>query len=141
MNPTMGIPINWLAVLVAAVISMITGYLWYGPLFGNAWMKETGVSRKDMEKNMGMKYGIMFVGAIIMAWVLDHALTFGISYLGFGGVNGAFSGAFFNWLGFVLPVTLGMKLMEDRSWKLWMIQNGYYLITLMLMSVVLVMWK
>lgn len=137
----MGIPINWLAVFVAAVVSMVTGYLWYGPLFGKAWMKETGVSKKDMEKGMGMKYGIMFVGAIIMAYVYDNALIFAISYVGFGGVPGALTGAFYNWLGFIMPVTLGMKLMEDRSWKLWIIQNGYYLVTLMLMGIVLVMWK
>lgn len=137
----MGVPINWLAVLVAAVISMVLGYLWYGPLFGKAWMKETGVSKKVMDKNMGMKYGILFIGAILMAWVFDHALVFAITFLGIGGVTGGLMGAFFNWLGFIAPVTAGIVLMEDRSFKLWLIQNGYYLATLMLMSVVLVMYK
>lgn len=140
----MGVPINWIAVLAAAVVSMITGYVWYGPLFGKAWMKEVGLSKADMDKRdktIGMRMGTLFVGSILMAWVFNHALIFAIDYLGIGGVNGALMGAFFNWLGFIMPVTLGMKLMEDRSWKLWTIQNGYYLVTLALMGVVLVMWK
>lgn len=136
----MGVPLNYLAVLVAAVVAMIVGYVWYGPLFGKAWMKETGVSKAETERNMSMKYGLMFLGSLVMSWVLAHALIFAIDYLGFGGVNGALAGAFFNWLGFVLPVTLGVTLMEGRSAKLLFIQNGYYLVTLSLMAVVLVLW-
>ncbi len=136
----MGVPINLLAVFAGAVISMIVGAIWYGPLFGNAWMKEAGVSKKETESNTGYKYGIMFVGSLVMSWVLAHALIFAIDYLGFGGVNGALAGAFFNWMGFVAPVTLGYTLMEGRSGKLWGILNGYYFVTLCLMSLVLVLW-
>jgi hypothetical protein len=34
--------INWLGVLVATVIYMVLGALWYGPLFGKVWMKAMG---------------------------------------------------------------------------------------------------
>lgn len=34
--------INWLAVVVATVIYMVLGGLWYGPLFGKTWMRATG---------------------------------------------------------------------------------------------------
>jgi hypothetical protein len=30
--------INPLAVLIATIVPMLLGFLWYGPVFGNAWM-------------------------------------------------------------------------------------------------------
>ena len=35
------VEINYLAVLVAAIASMALGFLWYGPLFGNQWKKQS----------------------------------------------------------------------------------------------------
>ena len=34
--------INHLAVIAAAIASFVLGGLWFGPLFGSAWMKENG---------------------------------------------------------------------------------------------------
>ena len=43
--------VNYLAVLVAAIVSMVIGGLWYSPLlFGNVWMKLSGITQKDVEK-------------------------------------------------------------------------------------------
>lgn len=47
---------------------------------------------------------------------------------------------FWNWLGFVAPVTLGAVLWEGKHWKLWFLNNGYYLVTLLLMGAVLALW-
>jgi hypothetical protein len=50
--------INYLAVLVAALVSMVIGGLWYSPLlFGNIWMKLSGITQKDVEK--AKKQGMM----------------------------------------------------------------------------------
>lgn len=38
------VPVNYLAILVAAVLSMVLGFLWYGPLFGKEWTKLMGVT-------------------------------------------------------------------------------------------------
>ena len=38
------IGINWIATLVAAIVPMFIGFIWYhGKTFGNRWMKETGL--------------------------------------------------------------------------------------------------
>ncbi|MBI3341870.1 DUF1761 domain-containing protein, partial [Candidatus Curtissbacteria bacterium] len=34
--------INYMAVVAAAVVNMVLGFLWYGPLFGKPWMKMMG---------------------------------------------------------------------------------------------------
>jgi len=41
-------------VLAALVAMCIVGFVWYGPLFGKAWSKYTGIKEndKEMKKNM-----------------------------------------------------------------------------------------
>ena len=39
-----------LATLVASVLAFALGGLWYGPLFGNAWMAEHGFTKEQLEK-------------------------------------------------------------------------------------------
>ena len=36
--------VNWLAVIVGAVVAFLLGWLWYSPkLFGTQWAKDVGV--------------------------------------------------------------------------------------------------
>ena len=39
--------LNWLAILVATVAAFVLGGLWYGPLFGKAWMAALGKTEED----------------------------------------------------------------------------------------------
>ena len=43
--------INYLAVIVCGVISMIVGAMWYGPILGKLWMKQYGYTEEDLKKN------------------------------------------------------------------------------------------
>jgi hypothetical protein len=38
----MNLDVNWLAVLVAAVVTFVLGGVWYGPLFGKVWRAAEG---------------------------------------------------------------------------------------------------
>lgn len=138
------VPINYMAVLTAAVVSMVVGFLWYGPLFGKMWIKEMGWSKTDMEKakkkGMAKQYGLMFVGSLVMSYVLAHATIFASAYMHVTGVPAGLMSGLWNWLGFVAPVTLGSVLWEGKSWKLWGLNNGYYLVTLLAMGTVLAVW-
>jgi Protein of unknown function (DUF1761) len=51
------------------------------------------------------------------------------------------SAAFFTWLGFFLPQTLGQKAWEGRSWKLVFINAIYNLIGLSITGLILAHWK
>ncbi len=46
------VDINYGAVLVAAIIEIVLGFLWYGPFFGKMWMKSIGVT-EGKTKGMG----------------------------------------------------------------------------------------
>ena len=141
----MQIPINYLAVGGAAIASMVIGFLWYGPLFGKMWMALSGITQEQIaaskKKGMTKQYALMFVGSLVMAYVLAHALVFASAYLKTSGVSAGLMAGFWNWLGFVAPVTLGSVLWEGKSPKLWILNNGYYLVSLLLMGVILALWQ
>lgn len=139
------VPINYLAVLVAAVASMAIGFAWYGPLFGKQWMALSGISPEKISatkgKGMGPIYALASLGSLVMSYVLAHALVFASSYLNVSGVSAGLMTGFWNWLGFVVPVTLSSVLWEGKSWKLWRLNCSYYLVSLLAMGVILAVWQ
>ena len=140
------VPINYLAVIAAAISNMVLGFLWYGPLFGKTWSalmswgEMTPEKMKEMQKKMMPGYAISFVGALLMAFVLSHALVFASAYLNESGVWAGLQTGFWNWLGFVVPVTVGVVIWDGKPWKLWILTNAYWVISLMVMGVILAVW-
>jgi len=76
------------------------------------------------------------IGSALMAFVLIHAVHYA------GAQNWAQGAAvgFFNWLGFVAVATLGSVTFEKRSLQLYLINNAYLLLALLLMAAVLAVW-
>lgn len=72
----MSLDINWLAVLVAAVVTFVLGGLWYGPLFGKVWRTAEGQTEPQPghQKHPAFVYGLSFVLMLIAAAVLAVAL-------------------------------------------------------------------
>ena len=139
------VAINCWAVLVCGLFSLGLGSLWYGPLFGKQWMAMSGINPEGMtesqKKGMWKSYLLALIGSLLMAFVLAHSLLFAESYLKISGFNAGLQVGFWSWLGFVGPVTLGMVLWEGKSWKLWTLLNGYYLIQLLVFGAILAWWK
>ena len=52
-----------------------------------------------------------------------------------------YNSGLWNGLGFVALVTLGVVLWEGKPWKLWVLMNGHYLVSLLIMGVLLAFWK
>ena len=133
---------NYLAILVCGIASMIVGAFWYSPAgFGNTWMKLMKFTTKDIEKakkkGMGPAYFLNFVAALLMAAVLSKIV----------GVFGAMTAAagvkigFKVWLGFIATVTLGGTLWEGKPWKLWILNNAYWLVMMLIMGAILGAWQ
>jgi hypothetical protein len=139
------VQINLLAILVAAIANMVLGSLWYSPImFGKKWMAEAGLTPEKLEaakaKGMGRTYGIMAISTLIMSYVLSNTLVFASTYLSDSGISAGLQAGFWNWLGFVAPVSLSAVLWDGKSWTYWFITAGYYLVSLILMGVILALW-
>jgi hypothetical protein len=129
-------PINWLALLVATVVKFVLGFVWFGLIFGKQWQSLTGVSEASMKAGMVKAMVTDFVTSFIMAWVLVHAVHYaGATTWGMGAGVG-----FFNWLGFIGAPTLAALMYEKRPLKLWVINNAYMLIALLIMGAIVAVW-
>ncbi|MCI0619812.1 DUF1761 domain-containing protein [Candidatus Wolfebacteria bacterium] len=133
--------INYLAVLVAGIVAMGIGSLWYGPLFGKPWMALMGITPLQMDagkkKGMMKSYIIGFIGALVTAFTLAYL----ISSLGVAGVTGGLTLGFLVWLGFFVTTKLGSVLWEMRPWKLYFLNIGYDLVNLLVMGIILAVWQ
>lgn len=139
------VPINYGAMILAAVLNMALGFVWYGPLFGKTWMGLMGITTdainaQKAKEGMWKGYLLTFVGSLVTAYVLAHVLVFASYYTQTWGIQAGLMAGFWSWLGFIAPVTLGSVLWEGKPWKLWFLNNGYQLISLLLMSTVLALW-
>jgi hypothetical protein len=130
--------VNYVAVLVAGIVSMVVGALWYSPmLFGKMWMTLSGMSETDAKamkgKGMGQTYAAALLVQLVMAYVFYQFLDLGAGYAG------AFQTAFWLWLGFIATVMLGTVLWERKPVQLYMLNIAYWLVNLFVMGSVLVM--
>lgn len=134
--------INYTAVLVAGLIPMVMGFIWYGPLFGKPWMQMVGMTPKMMEeakkKGMGKKYTLMFFGALVMSYVLAQIVDYSFSAT----ITEGMSVGFWVWLGFVATTMLSSSLfaVKSKPVALFALDSGYYLVCLMLMGALLAVW-
>ncbi len=134
------VTVNYLAVLAAAVASMVVGFLWYGPLFGKMWMQLMNFDKKKIDeakkKGMGKTYVLAYLAALVTSYVLalfvDYAKAKTI-------MDGAVLG-FWVWIGFFATTQLGMVLWENKPMKLYLLNTLHYLVTLAVMGAILAVW-
>lgn len=137
----MNVEVNFIAVLVASVVTMAIGFFWYSPmLFGKPWMKLMGytdASIKEAKKEMGKTYAISFVLTLVSAYVLSHVMGLSDNFYHYSRIMTGVSTAFWMWLGFVAPVQMTDVLFGKKVWKLFGINTGYQLASLLAMGVVI----
>lgn len=126
--------LNWLAVVVSALAGFAIGGLWYGPLFGKAWMAETGITPEHARAgNMTRTYVLALLLNLIAAFSL--AMFIGAGDLNFGVFAGFMTGATF------VATALGITyLFEMRSLRLWLINSGYQIVLFTVMGAILGAW-
>jgi|SRR4029077_8860352 hypothetical protein len=135
--------LNLLAIVVAAISTMLIGFLWYSPvLFAKPWMREMGYDPNDkakieqMQKSAGPAYLGSFVASLISAFVL--ALFF--HWLRVSNMHLALLTAFHVWLGFVATVQFTNALFQKQSMTLFAINTGYQLVCYIAMGAILAAW-
>ena len=129
----MNLAVNYFSIIVSAVLFMIVGTLWYGPLFGKIWMKLVKKTNSGMAP---LSIALVFVTALVTSWVLAVLLK----TLLITTPVAALTLAVFIWLGFIATTLLHRVLFERGSILLYAINAGYGIVTLLLGSLVLVLW-
>ncbi len=132
--------VNYLAVVVAAVVSIIIGSLWYSPLlFGNVWMRLQRFTKKDMDKakqkGMVKSYIMASIGSLVTAFVLGYL----IDMIGKDVYTGILL-ALLAWLGFIVTTSLGSVLWEGKPVSLYVLNILFHLVNLVVMGLILGAW-
>ncbi len=126
--------INLLAVLVAGIVHMATGLIWYQPkFFGNTWANLTRAELKPAPQWLAAG----LIGHQVIALVLAIIVTLANATTVLGGI--AVGGLV--WLGFVVTLEIGELIWEKIPVKLFMIRIGNHLVALSLAGSILAVWR
>ncbi len=158
--------INFLAVLVAALSTLVVGFLWYNPkTFGGIWMRESGMTEERMKgTNMALLFGMSIFYALMISLILNALVIhqFGAvalvggdptlakpSYTAFmadygtafrtfkhGALHGFIAGLFL-----ALPIIGTNSLYERRSWKYVLVTGGFWIVCFTIMGGILCGWE
>ncbi|MCY3704361.1 MAG: DUF1761 domain-containing protein [Gammaproteobacteria bacterium] len=139
--------VNLLAVLVAGIVPMIVGMLWYGPLFGKRWLALMETTPEEIQegfnplKTYGMSFLLSLVTAFILAQLIADIAPGDVSSLG-GGAS-AMVGVHVGLMAlvaFVLPVAHQGVTFEGRKAGLAWLNVGYNGVALIGQAMVIAAW-
>lgn len=126
---------NYLAIVVAAILGFAFGGLYYN-LLSKQWMAAIGLTKAKINKNSSSApFIIAIVANLVMAWVLAGV----VGHLGPGQVtirNGIISGAFL-WLGFIVTTIAVNNAFGLRKHVLTVIDLGHWLGVLVVMGAII----
>jgi hypothetical protein len=155
---------NFLAILVAALSTLVVGFIWYGPLFGKAWMAETGFTEEELKKgNMLKIFGLTIVFSLMFAMIMQMLVIHQYGALGMiggdvtqakqsyvdfmtdygklhrtylhGTLHGFMSGVFL-----AFPILAINGLFERKSWKYIFIHAGYWTVCMTIIGAIVCGW-
>lgn len=142
---------NWLAIIVATLVPMVMGALYYGPLFEKTWLDSLGYTKKDFEgRNDAVIYGLALLMAFLVSWSLKMLIELVhkdvnssgeliyASFHTFG--HGAFHGALIA-ATTVIPVIVSLSLFQKNSAKNILLNVGFWLICFTLMGGIIDVWN
>ncbi len=138
------INVNYWAIASGAVLSMVIGAIWYGPLFGKKWMEIVGVNstdleaRKKMQKSAGLLYVVQFILTLFQVFILAHLIAD-------TELVGGLERSLWIWAAFIIPTLAGAVMWTNESgklkWARFLIQGGYQLVIFILFGLLLQYWK
>lgn len=134
--------INYLAVLVSAIIYWVLGALWYSPLlFANRFIALMRLTAEDLarieQQGAAKEIAIAFGSSLLTAFVLAHF----VRYARATNLADGLKTGLWVCIGFVFTSNLATVIFENRPFGLYLINNGYHLVGFLLMGALLAVWR
>lgn len=136
----MGIDINWLAVVLAGLSSMLVGSIWYAKgVFGTTWAKlaKLDLDGEKTKKSAPRALAIAMVMSLLLAFVIAHVAALSRSYFGVSPLEAGLSTAFWLWLGVSVTTVVVHDVFEQRPVKMTLLTVGNQLVTIMVMGLII----
>lgn len=129
-------PVNWIAVIVAAVAALAVSALWYGPLFGRARLEEVGPgglgTRTSPWRTLALNAVLLLVSSAMMGHMFARVgwATLSVKPWLYFMMSGGLAVAF------VIPALWMSYSHQRNSTRLAMIDAGYWLFAYLAMGLV-----
>ena len=136
----MDVSVNYLAVLLAALSTMVVGSIWYAQgVFGRTWGKlaKVDMSKTPKSGELAWLMGSTFVASLVTAYVLAHVAFLTNQFFQNSFLQDTLSTAFWLWLGFVAMRIYVHDAFEGRRKKLTLLNASHELVTLLVMAVII----
>ena len=137
----MFLPVNYIAILISAVVAFIIGALWYSPLlFGKVWAREHGYTdaqAKAMQASLPTAMIVSFITYLITAYVLSQLFK----QLPIPDLATALKTGFFIWLGFPAAIGLMNAMYARKSLTVYAIDVAYQLAYILATSAIVFWWR
>jgi len=139
--PLMPSGINYLAVLVTAIVIFMLGGLWYSKaLFANRWMALQGKTMAEIEASGAKPSAIMFVQVFVCGLIIAYVVAvIENHFVNLTVMRGAMIGILLWLVAGATSYATALFSYERRA--LWMINSGYNLVSMVLAGIVLAVWR
>jgi hypothetical protein len=114
--------VNWIAVIIAVVLFEGLGMLWYGPLFGKAWLAAMGHTPDTANQNTMMAIGVVntLICVLGLSWLINK--------VGAATLTAALTTAVTAWFVFSFTTQTAEYLYMGMSLQVLEINAGYLLV-------------
>jgi hypothetical protein len=130
--------INYWAVILATLSSMVVGSIWYTPkVFGNYWMKTAGVTPSGNPKDALRPILVTVVVSFVTAWVLAGAAFISWDFYGGSFLVNALVTGFILWAGFTAARFVTHDAFDGRPAGLTVLNVAHELVTIMIMALII----
>jgi Protein of unknown function (DUF1761) len=131
--------LNWLAILVAAIVHWLLGAVWF-TTFSKPWMAGLHMPQEELDAYRAhpnfWPYVIAFLCNVVLAYVIARVLAMGKSHNLFRGVRVGIL------IGFAAAVAMVTEMTFEMMGRTFMaISAGYPLVGCILMGIILGAWK
>lgn len=108
--------INYLAVVLAVVASMVVGFVYYHPkVMGERWKRAIGHTDESVRGGSNAVYPMVIVASFVTAWVLAGATWLSHAFYGGSYLTNALVTAWILWLGFTAARVLVHDAFDPRG--------------------------
>jgi hypothetical protein len=132
--------VNFLAVIVAAIVVFVLGWLWYSPLlFYKPWMRARGIDPAVAMAGAKMPTGklvIELVRCIVLAYLVAHF----VGLLGDSSWPVAAHFGLLLWIAFPVVLLTGSVLWDNTPLKVAAIHAGDWLVKLLVIPIIVSLW-
>lgn len=134
----MDIEVNWLAVVLAALSSLVVGSVWYSPQgMGKQWEKLINRPKGHKAPDPARAIIIALVVALVTAYVLAYLAVLTNFYFQRSFLTDSLTTAFWAWLGLTAARMVTHDTFEGRPQRLTLMNMGHEFVTFMAMGLII----